>query len=105
VTIRIFAPSGVRLAAVYGAATTPNDFAVRWLKEGASHSVSVSLGGYTQRFDTVTLVISVPGSLRASSAEPRPAIVRIEASSIDSRHDKRVSRTTSAAGENADFIL
>jgi hypothetical protein len=102
VTIRIAAPSSFRLAAVNGAS---NDFAVRWLKEGPSHSVSISLGSVGQRFDTVTLVISAPGSLHASSGERRPAMVRIEASSIDSRHDKGVSRTTSAAGENADITL
>jgi hypothetical protein len=105
VTIRIAAPLGLRLAAVYGASTAPNDSTVRWLKEGPTHSVIISLGGYGQRFDTVTLAISATGSLRPSSRDVRFGTVRIEASSIDSRHDKRVTRTTSAAGQNADIIL
>jgi hypothetical protein len=105
VTIQITAPPGVRVAAVYGETSTPNDFMVRWLKEGLGHAASISLGGYTQRFNTVTLVISALGSSRANSLERRPATVQIEAASINSRHDKRVARTTSTAGKNADFIL
>jgi hypothetical protein len=105
VTIRIAAPPEIRLAAAYGTSAAPNDVKVRSLGEGVVHTLAIRLGGYGQKYDTVTLVVSATGSLRAFPPDARPVAVRIEASSIYTRHYMRVSRTTPTAGQHADVTL
>lgn len=102
VTIRIAAPPGIHLAAVYAISTAPGQTQVRWLKRTADHPVAIQLGRSGQSYDSVTLVVSATGSLHALPFDSRPATVRIQASSIDARHYQRVPRTTSAAGQNVD---
>jgi hypothetical protein len=105
VTIRIAAPSSVRLAAVYGTSSAANVAAIHWLKVGANHAATVQLGGLGQRYDTVTLVVSSIGALNAFPPDVRTASVRIEASSINPRHHEGVSRTTSSAGQDVDITI
>jgi hypothetical protein len=105
VGIRIAAPSGVRLAAVYGTSSGSPNMAVRWLKQAATHAVTIDLGAFGQRYDTVTLIVSATGSLDAFPLDSRAAVIRIEATSIYSRHYQGVSRPAPPTGQDANVAL
>lgn len=105
ITIQISAPSSVRLAAVYGGAGTPWPGTVKWLRVGASHSVSLRIGSSGPNRSNVTIAMSASGSVQAVVPEVHSATVTFHAASVYPRHYKRVPRTTATAGSNVDIIL